>query len=135
MAKTKRRVQEVVEEVFIGTKEQQKEATVPADDQTALDDLEKKKGKKEKLPDGFKKRLKEGTAREISINKDEIGKEGGKICIVRDETGKILTVTADVRIEGECEIVHKPGDVGCGVQGRVVLRTKASILIGKSKKE
>lgn len=104
-----------------------------ADDQTVLDEIKKKKGKKEQLPKGYKARLQGGTTRQIKIIKDEIGKKDGKVYEIHEKDETIIKTDA-LKIEGESELIHDQGDLHCGRSGSVVIQTNAPILIGKSKR-
>lgn len=111
------------------------EGKQPADDQTAIDEVEKRKrkGKKEKLPKGYEERLPAGRIRIIKVNRDEVGKWDG-LPIKIEEPDGTLVETDRVEIEGKSSLVHQQAVPSCGVKGSVSIETDGSVLIGKSRR-
>ncbi len=106
-----------------------------ADDQTAIDDLKKRKTK-EKLSEGYKQRLEGGVIRKIRVVAKRLRKEGGKVFRVTDtETGESKDYDK-VKVEGESELVHEIEQTqndGCRTRitgGSASLQTDAPILVG-----
>lgn len=116
--------------------EQQESPVVPAapqqlDDKTAIEELAERKGRKEELPEGFTKRLDGGHERQITVDKKEMLKEGGKPFKVFDLVTGEMIQTDRIRIEGESESCITGGI--CGPLG-VGIITKAPIIVGRCKK-
>lgn len=112
------------------TKSETEQGISVADDKTALDELEEKKRKvgKKKLPKGYKKRLEEGTYREIRVVGKRLGRKGEKVFKVTDLATQEVVDYDKLKIEGESELVHEVDDEG---HGTAHILTKSPILVGR----
>lgn len=98
------------------------------DDQTPLDDIRRKK---EELPEGYKKRLPGGVERKVSIVKKRVGKTKAKV--YRVESDGVVKDYDRLKIEGESEMVHETDTSGCGLPGRIYIKTEAPLAVGNER--
>lgn len=115
----------------------------PADDQTAIDDLEarkeakakkskKEKKEKEHLPEGFKKRLTGGVIRKIKVIKKELDKPIGKPFRVTEPDGT-ETDYDNLEIEGPSRMRRTTEVDQCVSRQSVHIETDAPILVGRGR--
>lgn len=102
-----------------------------ADDKTSIDELAERKKQKEKLPDGFTKRLEGDHKRQITVDKTQITKKNGKPFKIWDMTTGDTIQTDHIKIESESESCVTEGI--CGPTG-VGIITRAPILVGRCKR-
>lgn len=98
------------------------------DDQTPIDLIEKNNSNKDDLQ-GFSERLPAGVERTIRVLKDKVGKKNP----ISIEDNKSTKTYDDIKVEGECQVVHNISGKSCRITGSVSIKTSASILVKRKK--